>query len=121
MTDVTQWSVNDAQQALDGRKLPAFKENRAFFEGDHWQASAAWIGPRPAPGESGGADVLTEIQRALISKNAIREVILRHTTAVIGQEPAWGLTPVRALAEGEQPTADEQLLIDEAEAALTAW
>lgn len=109
----------DARASLAKRALPGLKENRAFYEGDHWQASTAWIGPRPAVGEVGGAEVLSEIQRALISKNAIREVITRHAGAVIGQEPAWSFTLVRALADGEEPTPDEQALIDEAEAALT--
>lgn len=111
----------DARAALAKRALPGLAENRAFFEGDHWQGGLAWIGPRPAPGEVGGAEVLAEIQRALIGKNAIREVVTRHMGAVIGQEPAWAMTLVRALADGEEPTPEEQALIDEAEAALTVF
>ena len=40
----------DARAELAKRTLPGLKENRAFYEGDHWQGSAAWIGPRPAVG-----------------------------------------------------------------------
>lgn len=95
--------------------------NAAFVAGDHWQGGAGWVGPSPVAGDPSAAQVMSEIARAFISRNALREVVQRHTAALIGHEPAWSLTLRRFLAENEQPNADEQARIAEAEAALTAW
>lgn len=120
MTDFADWTLQDAQTAL-GKLDAGVIASGNFYEGDHWQGGDAWIGPRPAIGENGGAAVMIEIERALVSKNVVREVITRHLGAVLGHEPDWGLTPARGMADGEQPTPEEQALIDEAEAALTSW
>lgn len=94
---------------------------QSYYDGDHWQAASGWVGPRPAVDDPEYATVLAEIAIAFVSSNKVREVIDRHMHAVIGREPNWGLTPRRALADGEEPNADEQALIDEANAALTTW
>ena len=120
MADFADWTLQDARQALPALDSGS-TSNELFYTGDHWQSGDGWIGPRPAAGEVGGATVLIEIERALVSKNAVREVLTRHGGAVLGHEPTWSLTPARALADGEDPTPDEQALIDEAETALTAW
>jgi hypothetical protein len=94
-------------------------ENAQFYNGDHWQAGGGWIGPRPSAKDA--SDALLEIQRAFVSQNAVAETVDRHVGGVIGREPAWSLTVSRPLAEGEEPTDEEQALIAEAEAALTTW
>ena len=33
----------DARASLAKRALPGLKENRAFYEGDHWQASTRGV------------------------------------------------------------------------------
>lgn len=93
----------------------------AFYTNDHWQGGAGWSGPMPDSTDTNFAKVLAEIAKAFVSKNAVKEVVNRAVNGVIGREPAWGFTVRRALAEGDTPTADEQALIDEAEAALTEW
>ncbi len=77
------------------------------------------VGPQPSG--QGSEQVNAEIQRAFVSKNAIKEIVNRHRDGVSGREPAWSLTPRRPLKTDEQPTAEEQRLIEEAEAALTTW
>jgi hypothetical protein len=94
---------------------------QSYYDGDHWQAGSGWVGPRPDAMDTEYARVLAEIALAFVSSNKIREVIDRHMHAVIGREPAWSLTPSRALKDDEQPTGEEQALIDEASAALTTW
>lgn len=94
---------------------------QSYYDGDHWQAGAGWVGPRPEINDREYARVLAEIALAFVSSNKIREVIDRHMHAVIGREPNWGLAPKRALKDGEGPSAQEQALIDEATAALTTW
>jgi hypothetical protein len=104
--------------------------NRRLYDGDHWldgvdgsTDGAGWIGPRPSATETDYQSVLTEIRRAFISKNAVREVVERHIGGVVGQEPSWKLTPRRALgkvpkkrdippaaptpAEGDDPDVEE--------------
>lgn len=97
---------------------------RAFVNGDHWQGGSAWIGPRPDPTMNDSQLYnlsMMEIARQFVSQNAIAEVVDRHMNGVVGVIPQWGLTPVRALAEGDEPNAEEQALIDEGEALLTQW
>lgn len=94
---------------------------QAYYDGDHWQLGAGWVGPRPESIDPDSARVMTEIFCAFVSSNKIREVLDRHDHAVIGREPDWSLTPSRALKDDEQPSIDEQALIDEATAALTDW
>jgi hypothetical protein len=101
--------------------LDAHAANDAFYTGDHWQGGMGWVGPQPPATDSESARIIAEIQRAFVSKNDVREIVNRHRDGVIGREPAWAFTPRRPLKPDEQPTAAEQQLIDEAEAALTSW
>lgn len=114
-------------QRLAGQTTPAWAaDNRTLYDGDHWNGGKFWIGPAPAPTDADAAQVIAEIQRAFVSKNAVREVVGRHVAGVIGREPAWGYTPRRPLRADKKTgkkklTQAEQALIDEAEAALTSW
>lgn len=94
---------------------------QSYYDGDHWQSGAGWVGPRPQSKDPEYAQVLAEIALAFVSSNKIREVLDRHMHGVIGREPNWGVTLSRPLADGEEPTQEEQALIDEATAALTSW
>lgn len=119
-TPYSRYTLTDAQSALPD--TPAWLiANAAYYAGDHWQQGKAWTGPVPPEGHALYGKTLLEIKRAFTSKNAVAETTDRHRDAVIGVEPAWSLTPRRPLTEGEEPTPDEQTLIDEAEAALTTW
>lgn len=112
-----------------------YLENRQLYDGDHWgKGGCFWIGPRPLSSDSGASDTLEKIRKALISKNAVAEVVNRHVSAMLRHEPAWSLTVTRPLGTVEQTNADgttetvdeqpneaEQALIAEAEALLTSW
>ena len=111
----------DARKAVQALKVTGADINRLFYDGDHWQRGAGWIGPRPEVGEEGFTETMLELERGFISRNVVAEVANRHRAAVVGTEPAWGLTPIRGLEDGEEPTKAEQDLIAEAEAALTTW
>lgn len=113
------WTDAQARAAL-GTLTDGIAANKAFYDGDHWQGGDGWAGPRPLLTDADAVAVLAEIARAFISANKVAETVRRHASAVLGKEPAWSFAPVRALADGEQPNADEQARIDEAEAALTA-
>lgn len=107
------------------KRLPAtpdsVKSAVLFRDGDHWQGGAAWTGPAPASNDKGATEVMTRIQREFVSSNVIAEVIERHANGAIGREPQWGYAVRQPLLEGDEPTTQEQALIDEAEAAMTSW
>lgn len=104
-----------------------------YFNEDHWQGGAGWIGPQPRDDADNAAKVKAEIRRNFISHNAVKDVVVRHRDGVLGSEPQWDLTPRRGLAkkgdlvdgrkiaEDEQPNEVEQALIQEAVAALIDW
>jgi hypothetical protein len=114
-------TLEAVRRAVEEARPAWLAANVAFYDGDHWQAAAGWAGPQPASTDPEAAAVLAEIQRAFVSKNAVREVVRRHADGVIGREPAWALTMRRPLADGDEPTPDERARIAEAEAILTAW
>lgn len=114
-------TTDEARQILNGLQDETAVVAKAYYDGDAWQDSDAWIGPRPAETDSDLTTVLDEIERGLISKNTIAEVTHRHRDALIGTEPDWSLTVRRPLKDGDKPTAQEQALIDEANAALVEW
>jgi hypothetical protein len=114
-------SMPDVLKLLSARTTSWYQTNRRLYAGDHWLDGTGWFGPQPAATDAASRDVLVEIKRGFVSSNKIKETVDRHTNGVLGREPAWSLTVRRGLDEGEVPSADEQTLIDEAEAALTAW
>lgn len=120
MTHPAELTIPAIQQELRTLTPAWVGTNAKFYAGDHWQGGEGWSGPRPVPGP-GYAQTMDEIRRAFVSKNGIKEIVGRHVAGVVGREPTWGLTMRRPLAEGEEPTPEEQALIKEAEAALTSW
>lgn len=101
--------------------IPQLTVNRAFFEGDHWQMGAGWIGPHPQIGDDDYRTAMDELVAAFTSKNVIREVVKRHASGVVGKSAAWSFVPRRVLAEGDKPTAAEQTAIDECNRLMTQW
>lgn len=98
-----------------------YAKNRLYYDGDHWQRGTEWSGPSPEQSEKEFRTVMDSIQKSFVSKNCVAEVADRQVSGIAGLEPTWSLTPKRKLGPGEKPTEDEQLRIDEAEAALTTW
>ena len=111
--------IQRAHDLLSRRSV--MQETSAFMQGDHWHGGDGWIGPRLPNSDRRSVDVLAEIQRGFVTREVINELARRHRDAVIGTKPHWTVTVRRPLKDDEQPTAQEQALIDEAEAALTQW
>lgn len=86
-------------------KLPedrqeVLRQNRDFYEGDHWQNQKQWGGPWPKVPEGATrekADVVVrfqqEIARTQVTVNAIKEVVDRESGAAVGIEPTWSFGP----------------------------
>lgn len=112
---------NAADRSIDGELIAGIA--RKYIAGDHWQDGKGWIGPTGKDLASGSSDstMLRLIEERFISRNMILDVTRRHRSGVVGREPQWSFTPVRALADEEEPTEEEQKQIDAIEAAITTW
>lgn len=95
--------------------------NEGFYRGDHWQKGDGWVGPAPEVGDDGYDEVMTLIEDSFTSANVIKEIVDRHVAGVIGREPRWGFVPSRPIPEGQEPTQQEQALIQELESFITDW
>jgi hypothetical protein len=95
--------------------------NHKFYDGDHWQAGAGWIGPRPSTTDADAAATWALLESGFTSANKIREVVDRHRNGVVGTEPTWAFTSQRIMKQDEEPNEQEKSLMREAEAALTEW
>lgn len=111
-----------SQQSITSRRTLA-QTIRDFIAGDHWQNGNGWIGPRPIDPNTNLLDdsLWAMIEARFVSRNVLAEIADRHRDGVVGREPKWGFTVTRALAVDEQPTTQEQTLIDDVEAAVTIW
>ena len=101
----------------------ALKSRSLYMQGDHWQGGAGWVGPSPegaTPGDVRDA-ALGLVKKAFVSKGLIKSACVRHRDAVVSREPLWTFGPDRPLKRDEQPTAQEQALMGELNAALTPW
>lgn len=116
------WTLSNAQNVVAGQTPSWIKTARRFVvDGDHWQEGTGWIGPMPLPGSRGYAETHALIKDGFTFRNAVAEISKRYTNGVVGNEPDWSLTPIEGLEAGEDPSPEDQTLIDEAEAALTEW
>lgn len=117
------WTIEDAKAVaeLPADRVKELASYRAFLEGSHFQSWDGWIGPTPLATDEDAAAVRAEIERGFVSRNAIGEVVGRHVNGCLGRDIKWSPTVRRKLDEDEQPTPDEQTLIDEATELLTKW
>lgn len=113
--------LNRQLMAVPVGRLGRLASYRAFVDGDHWQNWEGWTGPMPLANDTDAAQVLTEIQRGFVSRNAIGECVGRHVNGVLGRDVKYSVTTKRKIEKGQQPTEDEQTRIDEAKAALDLW
>ena len=115
------YRLDEATGLVNAAQLPEAPANALFMKGDHWQGGAGWVGPAPADRDVNAVAVMAEIKKGFTSRNATAEVVHRHTQGVVGREPNWGFTPQRDIPDGQEPTAQEQALMQEADALLTTW
>ena len=79
------FDTNKVQQEL-GRNIPTGVTVRLkYFNEDHWQGGDGWVGPAPSPTSAGFAQVMTTIEKQFVSKNVVREVVSRHSDAVLAR------------------------------------
>lgn len=95
-TPVSEWTLHDALLLIPDDDS-GVQATQAFFDGDHWQDGAAWIGPRVLDTDPDATAINEAIKRALVPRNVVREIIVRHVSGVVGREIAWTLTPTRLL------------------------
>ena len=118
MPDYAKLTLQDAKKLIPDAAAAWLKANRAYRDGDHWQRGGGWVGPQPDR-----KDVVTwgNIRKVFVSRQVIGELVSRHVDAVLGDRPQWTVQVARPLEDDEEPTAEEQTLIDEAKAILEAF
>lgn len=135
MTIFDDYTLADAKKIIGSRASARSEINLAYYNGDHWQNKSGWTGPSPQQADVGYTATMTQIEKAFVSRNAVAEIVDRHTGGVLGRELQWKFNLKRPLGkvsavdpetgaettEDEQPTDEEQALITEAEYALTTW
>lgn len=116
-------TLEQISQALGKRGLDetAISEALDFYNGDHWRNGQGYIGQTPPKDDRNRPEIMEQIRCGFVSENTVKEIVDRHTGGVLGREPAWDYALRRALPDGTAPTADEQALMDEADAAMTSW
>lgn len=141
------FELADSKLTLDRKIADGIKANRLFYDGDHYQDGNGWIGPRPSADNPQAADIQSRFEAGFVSKNMVKECVNREVNAIIGKQPDWVITVKRAInkvpAQIQDPAfpddpskkiddpnglmvdeplkADEQKLIDEANAIVIPW
>lgn len=111
------------ERELNRRARPEDATNVLFFDGDHWQNAAGYVGPRPNPTlrPAGYDTMMSNIQGTFVSQNTIREIVQRHVNGLLYRGITWSIIPTRIVTDDEEPTAEEKTLIDEAKNLLALW
>lgn len=111
--------LRGAQEWLRRETNPDAEEAIAMYRGDHWLDSRGWLGQLPLPNQPGANEIIAHIRRGFTSENVIREVTNRHLSGVLGREPRWSYSLIRPVTDETPIVPEEQLLVDEADAAET--
>jgi len=120
------WTAKEAADAIPDRAAAWLAANLAFADGDHWQRGHAWTGPMVDQTNEGYATMMDNVERTFVPQNAIGEIVERHVAGVIGESPQKHVELKRPLAfaanaDDDKPTTDEEALLAEAGALLSAW
>src|SRR4028118_346575 len=89
-------TLKNAQDLVARADGDIVQSNMDFYYGDHWQGTLGWNGPIVAPNDPEFANVASEIERAFVSKNSIKEVVDRAVNGVLGREPLFTLEGTNA-------------------------
>lgn len=114
-------TTKEATDVVNAAQSEGMDVTRQYIEGEHWQEGGGWIGPHPADSDHDKITMWDEIARIFTSRNALGEIVKRHAGGVVGKPPMWTLTVARPLEDGEEPSEEEQRMIEEATAALKSW
>lgn len=117
--DFDDWTLDDAQQAVRADAWVA--TNRAFYDGDHWQDGAGWIGPMPSSGDADYSVALSLLETSFTSRNVIAEVAERHASGVIGRSPQRSWVQRGARDEGMELPAAVQAAIEQVTDLMLSW
>lgn len=116
-----EYDLNEAEKAVNAAYSDTMKTAALFYDGDHWQNGAGYIGPKlSANDEQTDNGLLSEIERLFTSRNAIGETVDRHKNGVTGREVVYDLV-VDGLDGNADPSDGDTARIKEAKALLDDW
>ena len=120
--DPTTITLDEAQRIIADSLAEGSETNRLFFDGDHWQDAAGWIGPAPQATDDGFTATMAEIKGVFTSYDGIGEVVKRHTRGVLGNSPIMRVRPREPGGDGDDEPSDEQAEIGkQLERVLRKW
>ncbi|MCB0184792.1 MAG: hypothetical protein KDE31_11025, partial [Caldilineaceae bacterium] len=109
------------QRLIGEMQYPEYADSRLFYDGEHFNGGKFWVGPTPSPDDPIYGDVMAIVAKNFVCRNIIKEVVDRHVSNVLANEPYWKFSPKRELGFGESPNGDEEKRMVEAEALLQTW
>lgn len=121
MIDFTKLTANQATNLIPDRLATWIKANALFQAGDHWQQGDGWSGPMLPSSNDGYATMAKNVEAAFVAQNAIGEIVERHVAGIIGDTPQKHVELTRPLMQDEEPTTEEEALLDQARALLSSW
>lgn len=92
--------LNDHRPAT--RRTETALRATLFYNSDHWQSGAGFIGQLPPASLPGAESMKQAIRKAFVSENVIKEVVKTHVGGILGREPSWSFM----LTEGKEPRND---------------
>lgn len=121
MADYSIWDLAKAKKEQQALVPEWVQENLDFYDGDHWQNGAGYTGPKATESETASTAYLNLMEPIFVSKNVIAEGVDRHIAAVIGKRMEVEISVKRMMKEDEEPTNEEQALIDQVNMLVTDW
>lgn len=119
LTELTSGEVQSKILAMNRSDRDSVKR---FYDGDHWQSQLAYVGPQALESDgtvsSAGMDV---IKGKFVFENMIAEIVGRHVSGVLGEQPHWQVTPKKPTGENGTASEIERKKSKDAEDALTTW
>ena len=84
MIDFDTLTYADAQKIIASKENESFDKTLKFYDGDHWQASDGWIGPKPDD-----ASIRNMIENEFVFHNAVKEVVDNHVSGLVSNGVHW--------------------------------
>lgn len=133
--EFNEYTLEIVKQIIAARATADAYSALLFYNGDHWQKGLAWTGPSFPEGHAFHDSTLQQIEQTFVSHNIIAEMVDRHVSGVLARELHWKfvvrrvIPPIveKAPITGEPiskegtPTAEEDVLINEAQLAVNEW
>ncbi len=91
--------LQKAKKILQQGQGDDYAPNILFYNYDHWQDMAGWVGPTLPNTDADYSKYSALVKSGFTFANVVKEVIDRHINALLGKEPATPVTVKRKLGK----------------------